>query len=140
MPDCGNWLEFDPAISQWDDFNACSEVPPTITGQIPDQSNNVGDQGGFDVSQYFDEGTGDSPVYTASALPAGASISSVGFITYDLSSAFDADVTVTLTTGVNPAANNTFSWVVNAAVLVDGWATESGGDWLTEDGFRWILE
>ena len=141
MADCGNWQGFTPADSSWDGWTECQEVPPTVIPPgIDDRVNTVGEVGGFDVSQHFNEGAGPDPVYTATGLPSGASISETGFITYDLTTAVTTDVTVTLTTGQNPAASDTFNWIVNAETLVDGWATETDGDWLTETGGRWILE
>jgi hypothetical protein len=139
VANCGNWQGFTSAGSTWDDFNECGTAPSVI-GAIPDQVNDVNDVGGFDVSQYFAEGDGNTPIYTATGLPAGATITEAGFINYDLTTFVTTDVNVTLSTGINPVAGDTFNWVVNAVSLVDGWATESGDDWLTEDGFRWILE
>jgi len=137
VADCGNWSGFKPANSTWDDFDECGTAPVVI-GAIPDQINEVADVGGFDVSPYFAEGDGDSPIYTATGLPLGATITEAGFINYDLTTPITTDVTVTLSTGINPDASDTFNWIVNA--IPDGWSTESDFDWLTETGNRWILE
>jgi len=93
-----------------------SPIPPTFDGpNIGNQSNTVGDTVNLDVAGRFSPGTGSNPVWSATGLPAGASINQSGVITGMLTTEQAPSVTVTLTTSEGAASSNAFTWTVQAA-------------------------
>ncbi len=89
---------------------------PTFTGTISDISVNTGENINQDIASYFsDIDAGDTLVFSASNLPSGVSISSVGLISGSSSAASTSSVTITATDAMGLSVNGALQMTISAA-------------------------
>ncbi|MBL4874878.1 MAG: putative Ig domain-containing protein [Cohaesibacteraceae bacterium] len=92
---------------------------PIFTGTISDISVDTGENINQDVASYFsDIDEGDSLTFTASNLPAGVSISSVGVISGSSSNASTSNVTITATDVMGLSVDGTLQLIITAAPVI----------------------
>src|SRR5690606_1437919 len=94
-----------------------NQAPSFTLSSANDQNDDEGDPVSFDVSGFFSDPDGDTPLFTTtSALPAGVSLSPAGVFSGTISQTAEGSypITVTADDQQGDTVNGAFTWTVNA--------------------------